>query len=162
MEIIIKGEAKEIAGLVLAAQNQRTETERDALLRWYEFNLAELRSGNCPNIGHSERASLIRQYKNRIAVRKNGRSPSDVISERNCDKESESAEDGSDGKEKPGVAAQEMVTAKTNAAPSLNYIDAAITLKDDKEINQYLAAGWKIAHIFPGEARMMLVRVAEI
>ena len=39
MEIIIKGEAKEIAGLVLAAQNQRTETERDALLRWYEFNL---------------------------------------------------------------------------------------------------------------------------
>ena len=54
-----------------------------------------------------------------------------------------------------------MVTAKTNAAPSLNYIDAAITLKDDKENNQYLAAGWKIAHIFPGEDRMMLVRVAK-
>lgn len=49
-----------------------------------------------------------------------------------------------------------------NTAPSLNYINAAITLKDVKEINEYLAAGWKIAHIFRGEGRMMLVRVAEI
>ena len=161
MEIIIKGEAKEIAGLALAAQNQITETERDALLRWYEFNLAELRSGDCPNIRHSERASLIQQHKNRMAVLKNGGLPSEVISMQNCTPESESTEDGSDSKGRPGAAAQETVTAKTNAAQPVTYIDAAIMLKGDKEINQYLAAGWKIAHIFPGEARMMLVRIAK-
>lgn len=60
------------------------------------------------------------------------------------------------------IPCQQGMVESENTAPSLNYINAAITLKDDKEINQYLAAGWKIAHIFPGEARMMLVRVAEI
>lgn len=63
---------------------------------------------------------------------------------------------------RPDTTSRQQEKEKSeNAASSLTYIDAAITLKGDKEINQYLAAGWKIAHIFPGEDRMMLVRVAK-
>ena len=63
---------------------------------------------------------------------------------------------------RPDTTSRQQEKEKSeNAASSLTYIDAAITLKGDKEINQYLAAGWKLAHIFRGDGRMILVRTAE-
>ena len=59
------------------------------------------------------------------------------------------------------ILRQQEKEESKNAALLLTYIDAAIMLEDDKEINRYLADGWKIAHIFRGDGRMMLVRTAE-
>lgn len=58
------------------------------------------------------------------------------------------------------ISRQQEKGESENAASSLTYIDAAIMLEDDKEINRYLTAGWKIAHIFRGDGQMILVRTA--
>lgn len=60
MKVIIEGEGKEIADLVLAVQGRRkTSLEKE--------------------VPENERKSLIRQYERRLAKLKNGASPANVI-----------------------------------------------------------------------------------
>lgn len=84
--IVSDASVEEIAALVLAVQKQqkiclegeKTENEREAMIRYYERYLSELKAGELPKdekISESERQTVICECEFRLAKLKAGASP---------------------------------------------------------------------------------------